>query len=112
MSMPTIPDIKPDICVNTKDAANIILSSIGLEELGLAHIINAEGEKMQSFLGTLDGQKSKKDVSIQDLEKLDCMVNNTLNSVIKKELLLLMKLDTTKELLNKEKPMGECNSST
>ena len=45
MGMPTIPDIKPkiDICFN--DTVVLLLASIAMEELSLAHIINAEAEK-------------------------------------------------------------------
>lgn len=53
MSMPTIPDINPDISLNKIDAANIILTSIGMEELALSHLLNAEAEKVQYVLGTL-----------------------------------------------------------
>lgn len=60
MSTPNIPDICPDICLCFEDVIKLLLSSIALEELGLAHIINAEGEKIQSFLGTLEGQQANK----------------------------------------------------
>lgn len=93
MSMPTIPNLDPTINITTVDALNVVLASIGFEELGLAHIINAEGEKIQSFLGTLEGQTVKPIVTIADLESLDSVVNKTLNTIIKKEMLLLMKLE-------------------
>ena len=103
MSMPNIPDMNSKIDITTTQAGNVVLASIGFEELGLAHIINAEGEKIQSYLGTLEGQEVKKEVSIDELEKLDKIVNDSLKAITKKELLLLMKLEETKEILdNKE----------
>ena len=51
MSMPSFPNIDPPI--QREDAVNQILSSIAMEELGLSHILNAEGEKLQYILGTL-----------------------------------------------------------
>lgn len=53
MSMPNFPTISP--AITREDAVNQILSSIAMEELGLSHIINAEGEKLQYVLGTLPG---------------------------------------------------------
>lgn len=103
MSMPKIPDINPEICVDVEDALSVLIASIGFEELGLAHIINAEGEKIQSFLGTLEGQEVKRGVKVEELEKLDKIVNKTLDTVIKKELILLMKLETADEILDKVK---------
>lgn len=47
MGMPNIPDIKPDIHLCTKDITNLLLSSIAMEELGIAHIINAESKKFK-----------------------------------------------------------------
>lgn len=99
MSMPNIPNLNPEINIDIRDALSVIVASIGFEELGLAHIINAEGEKIQSFLGTLEGQEVKKDITIDDLTKLDRIVTDTLNSVIKKEMLLLMKLEYADRML-------------
>jgi hypothetical protein len=100
MSMPTIPDLNPEINIDIKDALAVVIASIGFEELGLAHIINAEGEKIQSFLGTLKGQEVKKEITIDELTKLDRIVTDTLNSIIKKEMLLLMKLEYADRMLD------------
>ncbi|NLZ45753.1 MAG: hypothetical protein GX896_03580, partial [Clostridiales bacterium] len=63
MTQPTFPN-NPDI--TRDDAVNQILSSIAMEELGLSHIINAEGEKLQYILGTLEGVTGP-GATIQDL---------------------------------------------
>lgn len=86
MSYPNIPDITPDITINRTDVINLLLASIALEELSLAHIMNAEGEKIQFVLG-LTGP------TIADLIAIDASVQTTLKDVIKKEMLLEFKLD-------------------
>ena len=53
MSLPSFPHVDPHI--QREDAVNQILSSIAMEELGLSHILNAEGEKLQFILWTLPG---------------------------------------------------------
>ena len=85
MSMPNVPDIQPNITVTREEAVNLILISIALEELGLAHIINAEGEKIQVGLALA--------TSIADLTTLNEIVTRTLRNVIKKEMLLQFKLE-------------------
>ncbi|GHU80979.1 hypothetical protein FACS1894191_7330 [Clostridia bacterium] len=51
MSMPTI-QIDP---INREDALSNLLASIALEEAALAHILNAEGEKIQYALEKIPG---------------------------------------------------------
>jgi hypothetical protein len=55
MRFPNIPNITPNISVNREQVINLLLESIGMEELALAHIMNAEGEKIQRAVGTLPG---------------------------------------------------------
>ncbi|WP_341348111.1 hypothetical protein [Paenibacillus sp. FSL H3-0469] len=55
MSNPSIPNISTTVTLTRYDAINLLLSSIAMEELALAHIINAEGEKIQYALGMLIG---------------------------------------------------------
>lgn len=93
MSFPTIPDINPDITISRDDVINLLLASIAFEELGLAHLINAEAEKVQSVLGTLHGQNVNTP-SIDDLLTIDRAVNRIMQDVIKKEMLLQFKLES------------------
>lgn len=51
MSMADIPNIDPTISISRDDAINLLLASIAFEELGLANVINAEAQKVQSILG-------------------------------------------------------------
>lgn len=92
MSFPTIPNITPSISVTTGEAINLLLASIAFEELGLAHIINAEAEKIQAVLGTLPGVTIP-GTTIGSLIEVNSLVNKTLQTVIKKEMLLQFKLE-------------------
>jgi hypothetical protein len=94
MGVPTVPVIPP---ITTVTAANLLLTSIAFEELGLAHIINAEGEKIQFALGTLGGTAIAR--TITDLVTIDASVSTTLRNVIKKEILLQFKLEDVIALL-------------
>ncbi|MDP4099413.1 hypothetical protein OIN60_22105 [Paenibacillus sp. P96] len=92
MSYPNIPNITPNITVDYCDAVNLLLISIAMEEIGLSHIINAEAEKIQYVLGTLNGAAPS--ASIDDILKVNKDVRATLSEVVRKELLLQMKLET------------------
>lgn len=96
MSMPNIPNIDASINVNRDDAINIILSSIGMEELSLAHILNAEAEKVQFALGTLE--TATEAASLEDIMKVNGSAKSMLRDVIKNQMLIGMKMEDTVEL--------------
>lgn len=102
MSMPNIPNISPEIDIDICDVVKLLLSSIALEELGLAHIINAEGEKVQEVLGNHP--------CFDEIIEIDKNVNKTLQNVIKKEMLLQFKLENVLDLIDKTDCFNECNN--
>ena len=106
MSMPNIPNLNPQISVNRDDAVNIILSSIGMEELSLAHILNAEAEKIQFALGTLEtagGQAS----SMTDILETNKLASKMVRNVIKNQMLLSMKMEDTVDLAERAQPVTQ-----
>jgi hypothetical protein len=85
MSLPNIPDITPKIDVKRSDAIKLLLTSIALEEIGLSHIINAEGEKIQAAIHN--------EPSIEELIQINKSVERTMRNVIKNQMLLQFKLE-------------------
>ena len=79
MSMPAIPDIKPDININREKVIDLLIASVALEELGLAHIVNAEAEKIQFTLGTLEAHDRKKPPAIDELLEINKTVEQILD---------------------------------
>ncbi len=69
-----------------------LLESIALQQAGLAHIINAEGEKIQTVL-------QMEQVSIADLLAVNRSVADVLTKVIKLEMVLEFKLQEIGRLL-------------
>lgn len=94
MSFPNIPDVDASVDISTEDSVNLLLASVAFEELGLAHLINAEAEKVQYVLGTLEGQEgSETPATVDDLLRVNRSVDQTLRDIIKKEMLLQFKLE-------------------
>lgn len=90
MSQPSLPAISPPI--TREDALNMILLSIAMEELGLSHIINSEGEKLQFILGTLPGLSGGPS-SIQDVLNVNDSIKQLLDSIAQNQLLLSSKME-------------------
>jgi hypothetical protein len=89
MSMPQIPEeeFRPSLCEVIVD----LLESIALEEIALSHLMNAEAEKIQAFVGKdLDFPTNPSNHSII---KFNRNVNQFLEIVVMKEWLLLQKLE-------------------
>ncbi|WP_242785565.1 collagen-like protein [Bacillus cereus] len=91
MSQANLPNITPTITVTRADSLNLLLASIALEELGLAHIINAEAEKIQVALGTIPGLSPFPTLS--QILAVNTSINTTLQNTTKKEMLLQFKLE-------------------
>lgn len=96
MSMPNIPDIKPDIELSLDDTIKLLLNSIALEELSIAHIMNAEAEKIQEVI-------KFKCNSLEDLLEIDKSVEKMLKTLVNKEILLQNKFDNVLELIETTK---------
>ncbi|KKC47412.1 MULTISPECIES: hypothetical protein [Paenibacillus] len=86
MSMPNVPNIRPDIQLKRHDVLNLLLSSIALEEMGLSNIINAEGEKLQKVIHAEES-------SSKDLMEVNESVERMMRIIIKNQMLLQFKLE-------------------
>ncbi|WP_429842553.1 hypothetical protein [Brevibacillus sp. FIR094] len=92
MSQASIPNITPVISITLGQTTSLLLASIALEELALAHILNAEAEKLQFVLGTLDPGLEPA-ATLSDILLVNASVRQTIQDVIKKEMLLQFKLE-------------------
>lgn len=92
MGMPEIPDGKnrPTLDETIID----LLESIALEEMAIAHILNAEGEKLQEVIK----RYSFKDLCFDKLNENCKCTQGILSSLILKEWLLLNKMEKVLEL--------------
>ena len=88
MSAPKIE--KPQNSIDKNQAISDIIESIALEETGLAHIINAEGEKIQKALEIAD--------CADDLISVNESVKDTLVNIIKMKMLLQFKLEEASKI--------------
>lgn len=100
MSLPNIPQIPNIPCIPVSNSLSLLLVSIALEEIGLSHIINAEGEKIQSIVEAMNCGKA----SVCDVLSVNKSVSDTLRNVLKKEILLELKMVEVLEALPKCEP--------
>jgi hypothetical protein len=106
MSFPNFPeDINPNIDFVAEQVALLLLATIAFEELALAHVINAEAEKLQAALGTLVDPVGTTvfpgplATDLDDLLDTNRSVEKILSTVIKKEMLLEFKLEDLLDFL-------------
>ena len=103
MSLPSFPVTDPPI--QRDDAVNQILSSIAMEELGLSHILNAEGEKLQYILGTLPGLSGPA-ATVEDVLSANESVRNLLKTAVQNQLFLKSKMQGALEASPMQGPAG------
>lgn len=94
MSMPSIPEeryrpTKSEVVID-------LLKSIAMEETALSHLVNAEAEKIQAFVGR------KKDFpfnpSVKEIMAFNSQVFKIMDVVVMKEWLLLRKMKDVLEM--------------
>ncbi|EEK54374.1 hypothetical protein [Bacillus cereus] len=90
MSQANIPNITPTVTLSRTESLDLIIASIALEELALAHILNAEAEKIQYVLGTLPGLSPAATVS--NILAVNESVNCVLQTATQKQMYLQNKL--------------------
>ena len=74
-------------CKGTREQAiTDLIQSIALQETALSHILNAEGEKMQTIL-------TMPNVTPEELLKFNKSVNQLINSLIRLEMMFQAKLE-------------------
>ena len=89
MSLPTFPTADPPI--GCENAVNQLLSSIAMEELGLSHILNAEGEKLQYILDSLPGLNGPP-ATVSDVLSANESVRSMLETAVQNQLFLKSKM--------------------
>ncbi|HDR5271734.1 hypothetical protein E8M24_27925 [Bacillus thuringiensis] len=100
MSQANIPNITPTISITVGQTVPLLLASIALEELALAHVINSEAEKIQFILGTLNTSVTPPPITLSGLLTVNDSVQKTLQAAIKKEMLLQFKLENVLDLIS------------
>mgnify|MGYP002510747770 CR=1 FL=1 len=103
MSLPSFPNIDP--LIKREDAVNQILSSIAMEELGMSHILNAEGEKLQYILGTLPGLSGPA-ATVKDVLNANESVKDLLEATTQNQLLLRSKMQCALDTTPAQGPAG------
>lgn len=101
MSMPSFPNT-PNL--NMEDSIYQVISSVAMEELALSHILNAEGEKLQYVLGTLNGANElAAPPTIDEVLKVNESVQDMLSSVSMNQMFLLGKMSVAVNAYSKMK---------
>ena len=92
VSVPVIDDR------DREEVINDLLQSIALEEAALAHLINAEAEKVQWSIGTLENQEPTEN-NLEDVLEIQEAVEGVMRSAIKFQMLLQFKLEDVSDLI-------------
>jgi len=101
MSMPTFPS--EALNITRDDAVNMILASIAMEELSLSHILNAEGEKIQYMLGTLEnGSTPPEPPTVEQIVQVNNSVQKLLETTMYKTMFLKAKMSDALEAVQNQ----------
>ena len=82
--------------LQTKLRINAILAAIGMEELSLAHLLNAEGEKIQMALGTL--REGDEPFAAEEIYRVNESARRMVRDTMMSQIVLALKLESLIEL--------------
>ncbi|MFT4144800.1 MAG: hypothetical protein QM644_10130 [Mobilitalea sp.] len=99
MSIPNFPIISPEI--TREKALTMILASIAMEELGISHIINAEGEKIQYVLNDLVN-KTGSAATVDDILCVNKSVESLLDVLMQSQVFLKNKMEKVLEIMESD----------
>ncbi len=104
MGMPQFPERKEKPCAET--IVLELLESVAVEELALAHILNAEGEKLQELVR----KYGCNELGPAQFDRICGSTHKMINSIIMKEWILLNKVQSTMEVYEViEKESHQCH---
>lgn len=103
MSQPTIPNMTPIVSLSKKDTISMLLSSVAMNEMAMSHLINAEAEKIQSFVKYSEEAKY---IKTKDFINFNNSVSHFLEEATMEQWLNLNKLDRVIHLLDQH--YGNC----
>lgn len=98
MSMPKIPE--KDWSITLPESIIQIIKSVALEEIALAHLIDAEADKIKAFVGRNFNFPTHP--SSKEVVQFNQTVSQLMETILMKEWLLLKKLETALRLKEKE----------
>lgn len=96
MTMPKYP--QPTNSLTRKQIINDLLESIALEELAIAHLINAEAEKIQAFTGPYGGFPTSP--TNKQINEFQGYVARILESLTEKQKLLSKTIELARDLMD------------
>ncbi|MEJ9233439.1 hypothetical protein LAV79_29600 [Peribacillus butanolivorans] len=105
MSNPNIPNIIPTISLSTGQTVPLLLASIALEELALGHMINAEAEAIQHFLGYGGAPAPPQSITLSNFLDLNSSIERNMQDNIMKEILLQFKFRNVLGLIPLAQPV-------
>jgi len=101
MSLPKFPDLPKEY--GFENSVFQIMAAIAMEEIGLSHILNAEGEKIQYVLGTLPDEDAP-NPTIEQVLEINQSVQDTLRQVTYSQIILGVKMsDALKTYIQSKK---------
>lgn len=106
MSQPSIPNITPIISLTKKETISLLLSSIAMSELAISHILNAEAEKIQSFVHHANQRHCMK---TSDYIRFNSAVSKLVEDVNMEQWLSLNKMDRIISLMENHYDHHDCS---